>query len=250
MINITEDLTTPIFTLSTDLDSIPCGSPFELYIDTDSTCFEANVYQDELLILASMFDTLILDEAGTFEVELVDCSSGCSTTQEFTIENESITATWTSEETDGTISFVSDQTSDVDHQWYFGDGTSSQLQDPRHTYLASGVYQITHIVSNACGSDTLQQSVNVIISSSANLSEGSVEFFPNPTSNDLNIRSTVGDIAQVKLYTSLGQVQMDNLVQARNVLISVQDYAAGVYWLQVELMDGRSWTERVVITRE
>ena len=42
-------------------------------------------------------------------------------------------------------------------------------------------------------------------------------------------------------------MQMNEGVQASEVQVTVRDYAAGVYWLQVELMDGRSWTERVVI---
>jgi len=247
-IEITEDLTTPNFELSTDLDSIPCGSSFELYIDADSSCFEVAVYDENAAqVLISMEDTLTIDGAGYYFIELRDCSSGCISTQQFSIENESITAAWTSEEMGGAFSFLSDQTSGVDHQWDFGDGGISEEQDPEYVYTATGTYQVTHIVSNACGADTLQQSVNVIISSSASLVEGSIQIFPNPASDDLNIRSTVGDISRLKLYTSLGQIQMERGVQASEVQISVSDYAAGVYWLQLELVDGRSWTERVVV---
>lgn len=39
--------------------------------------------------------------------------------------------------------------------WHFGDGNSSTLQHPVHTYADSGAYTVTQIVSNAYGSDTL-----------------------------------------------------------------------------------------------
>jgi Zn-dependent metalloprotease/uncharacterized membrane protein len=38
--------------------------------------------------------------------------------------------------------------------WNFGDGTSSTLQNPTHTYMQDGVYSVTLIASNNFGSDT------------------------------------------------------------------------------------------------
>jgi len=246
-LEIQQNFEEPIFELSTDLDIIPCGSPFALFIDADSTCFEANIYQEETLILASMFDTLTLDGAGSYTVELIDCASGCSSTQVFSIQNERITAAWSSEEMGAVFSFVSEQNTGVDHQWDFGDSATSDEQNPTHTYATGGTYQITHIVSNTCGADTLLLSIEVIISSSTNIADGSIHIFPNPTRDYLTIQSTKSDISNFKLYTSLGQVQVEKLVRTSEVQISVLDYAAGVYWLQVVLTDGRSWTERVVV---
>ncbi len=48
-------------------------------------------------------------------------------------------------------------------KWYFGDGDSSTLQMPNHQYLSSGNYNVTLIVSNAFGSDTLSKSINISI---------------------------------------------------------------------------------------
>lgn len=39
--------------------------------------------------------------------------------------------------------------------WDFGDNTTSQSQNPAHTYLASGDYTVTLIATNAFGADTL-----------------------------------------------------------------------------------------------
>ena len=44
------------------------------------------------------------------------------------------------------------------HLWRFGDGATSTLPGPAHTYPAAGVYTVTLTVSNAAGSDTLARS--------------------------------------------------------------------------------------------
>jgi len=45
--------------------------------------------------------------------------------------------------------------------WQFGDGNSSEEANPEHTYATGGDYRITLIVSNACGADTLQRSLQI-----------------------------------------------------------------------------------------
>jgi PKD repeat protein len=46
--------------------------------------------------------------------------------------------------------------------WHFGDGNSSTEAEPSHTYAADGAYTILLIANSACGTDTAQQTVNVI----------------------------------------------------------------------------------------
>ncbi len=43
--------------------------------------------------------------------------------------------------------------------WNFGDGTTSTAQNPSHTYTANGTYNVCLISSNACGADTVCDSV-------------------------------------------------------------------------------------------
>lgn len=47
--------------------------------------------------------------------------------------------------------------------WDFGDGGSSTDQDPVHTYLASGTYTVTLIVTSAYGTDTMVQTDLVVV---------------------------------------------------------------------------------------
>ena len=45
--------------------------------------------------------------------------------------------------------------------WNFGDGTTSALQNPSHTYSTNGNYNISLVVGNGTCNDTLIQSVNI-----------------------------------------------------------------------------------------
>ena len=48
--------------------------------------------------------------------------------------------------------------------WDFGDGTTSSLQNPTHTYLQSGTYDVSLFVSNGLGQDSIFQASVVSVS--------------------------------------------------------------------------------------
>jgi PKD repeat protein len=47
--------------------------------------------------------------------------------------------------------------------WDFGDGNTSAVQSPSHTYASTGSYTVCLIVSNICGADTICQTVDVVL---------------------------------------------------------------------------------------
>ena len=48
------------------------------------------------------------------------------------------------------------------YNWDFGDGTSTSLQNPSHSYSNSGTYQVTFIGYNGTCSDQDQISINFV----------------------------------------------------------------------------------------
>ena len=56
-----------------------------------------------------------------------------------------------------------DQSTDIPHYyfWDFGDGNTSEEENPAHTYDAEGTYIVTLIVTNTLGADTVEQTVIV-----------------------------------------------------------------------------------------
>lgn len=64
----------------------------------------------------------------------------------------------------GRVNFIDESLNQPNYwQWNFGDGTTSNLQNPTHTYLQSGVYDVSLFVSNGLGQDSVLQvsTVNV-----------------------------------------------------------------------------------------
>ncbi|MBI3502850.1 MAG: PKD domain-containing protein, partial [Bacteroidetes bacterium] len=51
------------------------------------------------------------------------------------------------------------------HSWNFGDGKTSTLQNPTHSYTATGTYTVTHTLTNLCNNTTSFSKVVKIVSS-------------------------------------------------------------------------------------
>jgi len=71
-----------------------------------------------------------------------EAGGGCGDRVSFTDESTSIPQGW---------------------DWDFGDGATDTIQNPTHTYLASGTYTVTLIVDNTLGNDTVIQTVTVAL---------------------------------------------------------------------------------------
>ncbi len=72
--------------------------------------------------------------------------------------------------------------------WDFGDGETSSVENPSHTYRQSGVYSITLTVTNSCGSDSLTKEEYITIydltvaeffADNTNICEGDTVSFTN-----------------------------------------------------------------------
>jgi PKD repeat protein len=72
------------------------------------------------------------------------------------------TANFTSTYSGLTYNFTSTSTNATFFDWDFGDGITSNLQNPSHTYEIGGVYTVTLVVSNNCGDATRIVTINTV----------------------------------------------------------------------------------------
>lgn len=68
--------------------------------------------------------------------------------------------------------------------WSFGDGNSSTLQNPTHTYTGSGIYTICLVASNVCDSDSFCSQINICVGPTASYT------YSNSTPQVFNFTST------------------------------------------------------------
>ncbi|MEI9955526.1 MAG: PKD domain-containing protein [Ferruginibacter sp.] len=106
----------------------------------------------------------IYTTAGVYQVRLAADFGGCHDTayKSITVLNKPV-ASFTAVNTTSckaplTVSFTNTSTGAATYNWDFGDGNSSTVKSPTHTYTTTGTFSVTLIVTNANGcSDTLKK---------------------------------------------------------------------------------------------
>lgn len=93
--------------------------------------------------------------------------------------------------------------------WRFGDGASSPLRNPVHTYPGPGIYTVCLVSSNACGADTLCRTIEIDFQTGTSQSSEPIwDLYPLPAQQYLNLRTTqpLAQQATAALINLQGQV--------------------------------------------
>lgn len=134
--------------------------------------------------------------------------------------------------------------------WDFGDGNTSTMQNPTHTYAGNGAYTVCLTVTDACGTDSTCQTVTIM---GVNVEENwinNVSVYPVPSSDQL----TVANIAltedfTIELINQLGQVVLSKSFNGTNqVTMDISNYPAGQYQLNIRSID-QVGSKSIVIIR-
>jgi hypothetical protein len=124
--------------------------------------------------------------------------------------------------------------------WIFGDGTTSSLPDPVHTFDPNINVALTVllIVGNNCGTDTVIRAVPTAINGLEGL-EAEVNIFPNPAQNFVFIQSDKADIEEVQVINMLGNIVSRRLTKGENrVSFDISSLAAGNYIVRIHTAAG------------
>jgi hypothetical protein len=71
--------------------------------------------------------------------------------------------------------------------WDFGDGATDSVANPVHTYAIPGAYPVTLIVTNGCTSDTVRDTVNVILVNRTDPDLPAMAVYPHPSTGIVHI---------------------------------------------------------------
>jgi hypothetical protein len=142
------------------------------------------------------------------------------------------------------VAFTSTASGAGSVHWDFGDGDSSALMQPSHTYTAAGTYTVTQTAWNACGSASTSDTVVIQpLVGRLDPSAAPWTFHPNPA-QDFVACEGLG-LAEVQLISLEGQLLGSWRGDGGTVRVSLADLAAGVYLLRLS-GDGRVDHQRVV----
>lgn len=150
----------------------------------------------------------------------------------FTSTSNQLVATFTDQTVGNPTSYL----------WQFGDGNTSTVQNPTHTYTAPGTYNVCLIVTDSCASDTACNSVTITV---VGLSDGLPGFiakaWPNPTTGDLVAEATLPlpvDALRFRLLDLTGRILASQLLEQTSgtatVRFDLHMLPAGLYQLELD----------------
>ena len=150
-----------------------------------------------------------------------------------TISISPAVAQFTSLANGGDVSFTNTSSNGVTYLWNFGDGNTSTLANPIHTYTASGTYQVMLVAMNACNSDTVYHDQVVVVTSvEENLSDN-IEIYPNPAMNYVFVKNGGDVLSKIVLTDIMGRELMiiTDVKPINNIDLS--SYQDGVYFVRL-----------------
>lgn len=129
--------------------------------------------------------------------------------------------------------------------WNFGNGNTSAGTSPGiQLYPASGIYPVTLIATNACGSDTLTRDIQIILTSTDEVAQSwGMEVFPNPSQGQftLSLEGAKGEVS-IDITDVQGRLVQQYHTELHTATwtqeFDLRDVAAGLYFLKVSTSDG------------
>lgn len=149
------------------------------------------------------------------------------------------------QQNDSTIQFNQQSTFTNNISWDFGDGNTSTLQNPTHTYDSTGTFTVTLTATGGCGIDTYAETVvtQLVNSKDVLTVADEISVFPNPTNGQftITIDGLTNDLT-LKIIDVQGRVlrqwQHSNPSANFTQNLDIADFAEGVYFLQVQTEQG------------
>jgi PKD repeat protein len=119
--------------------------------------------------------------------------------------------------------------------WDFGDGNNSVDVNPYHYYAAEGDYQVSLTASNPWCEDSFYEIGSEITvfgpTSVSNFENSDVSLYPNPVHDVLKLTINV-PFKQIQVFNVRGELLFSTDTDCSE--INVSDFAAGVYFVQIE----------------
>lgn len=230
----------------------------EIVCDTDSTWYTVSINSNESAcwivqngtVIESLNDSILVEwTQGTGSVSARIINSIDAVSDESTLPviiNELPSNTFTFNVSGGQVSFDLSSPGISNVAWDFGDSSTGNGQLVDHTYTGGGVFEVSAIITGANG--CVNQSSQLVSISFADVAtiegENAFSMFPNPTEDKLNLVNLPKG-ATVIITDAIGNKLMKTKVSETEVVLEVQNYRAGVYFITV-IYDENRQTKRFV----
>ncbi len=143
------------------------------------------------------------------------------------------------------LNFENTSTNATSYSWDFGDGTSSDEENPNHTYAEPGIYTITLEATDCGESSTITQEIEVSLVGVAENDSSQLEVYPNPVIDNLNIR--MKSIDAIRLIDAAGKSVAIQISASQEFhQIDCSKFSRGIYVLLIEA-EGKTYSRKLVL---
>ena len=216
--------------------NFPGGSPSSSMDENPIITYQTAGIYDVTLIVTSAAgkDTLLMDEYITsLDVPITDFEYSALTEFEYSFINTSLNA-----ET---------------YSWDFGDGSTSILESPIHTYEQPDTYNILLTAMNECGTETHQEEITITETSIIEIEIiNELKVYPNPNEGvfAVSLNSLESGMGDIEMYNTLGQLVLNEKIQilsgSNHKSIRFQNPTSGVYLMLLKFKNQRKFTKVIL----
>ena len=203
--------------------------------------------------------TIQVTTAGTYSVQVSDnlgcvlnddiiLTTGTAPTAGYSTNGNNLPLftpmTFTDASTNGAVSWF----------WDFGDGNTSTLQNPTHTYLAMGAFNVCLTVSNGTCTNTFCDitTINAPVDIVDPLFDGSVQLYPNPNNGQFSLdfdlaKATDLEISVISLTGQTVYAKSLRGVRFHHEAIEMNDVASGMYFVRIISNKGAEMIQKIIV---
>lgn len=132
------------------------------------------------------------------------------------------------------IQFTNSSIKSATYLWKFGDGNTSTLPNPTHTYSTGGTYTVT-LIATKCGlSDTVVKSLTTATTGIQEQIRDEFFIYPNPSNTGLFFIETKNEVNQVLVYSVQGKLVESVSLSSTNIPLDLSHLTKGIYLLKIE----------------
>jgi len=224
--------------------------------ECDSVILDAGSFNSYTWNTNDMSQTITVRNSGTYFVDVLD-GNGCTGTDTVTVTiEESPSAAWSAIWTSATeVQFTDASTpsTGVTYLWDFGDGNTSNMQNPTHTYAVAGNYIVSLTVTTPnCGDDESDRLIGTDLEDEA--FGRMITLFPNPSNGvfALGISGLTAEQLHVTVSDVTGKtilsINEDQPVYGNyEQVIDLSNHAKGVY--MVTVFDGNRYARKKMVVK-
>lgn len=146
------------------------------------------------------------------------------------------------------VAFTNTTQNASSYTWNFGDGNSSHIANPIHTYSVGGIYEVTLSTANTNCGVAVSQTVSVMIVGTKEVQVADWRTFPNPARERIHIDFRHPTSGQLLLHDAVGRIiQQHRLAGTTEWEMQLAHLPAGTYYIRLLETDGRMSVQAIIV---